>query len=112
YELGVERLDFPNAYRRGVELLAIGVRGQPKHAPAVWKLAADAAMKHDDPALLRQAQNEVKAWTKLLGIKEISEQSREAYFATVKQMGEQAYQEGRLDDALENLILASEAPQS
>lgn len=112
YELGVERLDFPHAYRRGVELLAIGVRGQPRHAPAVWKLAADAALKHDDPALLRQAQNEVKAWTKLLGIKEISEQSREAYFATVKQMGEQAYQEGRLEDALENLILASEAPQS
>ncbi|MBL8823273.1 MAG: hypothetical protein JNJ77_11840 [Planctomycetia bacterium] len=112
YEMGVERLDLPTAYRRGVELLAIAVRGQPKHAPAVWKLAADAAMKHDDPALLKQAQNEVKAWTKLLGVKEMSEESKVAYFATVKQMGEQAYHEGRLDDALENLILASEAPQS
>lgn len=112
YDRGLDLLDDPKTYQRGVELLAIAVRGQPKHAPAVWKLSADAAAQHGDLTLARQAQNEVKAWTKLVGVKEMSNESQTAYFATVKQMGETAYQEGRLSDALENLLLANEAPQS
>ncbi|HQR08165.1 MAG TPA: tetratricopeptide repeat protein [Gemmatales bacterium] len=117
YERGLDLLDSKATYERGVELLAIAVRGQPKHAPAVWKLAADAAAHHGDTKLAKQAQNEVKAWTKLLGLKETSSESQAAYFATVKQLGEAAYHEamaGRQapEAALENLLLASEAPQS
>ena len=117
YDRGLDLLDDAKTYERGVELLAIAVRGQPKHAAAVWKLSADAAIYHGDTKLTRQAQNEVKAWTKLLGLKEISTESQAAYFATVKQLGEAAYHEamaGRQapETALENLLLASEAPQS
>lgn len=117
YDRGLDLLDDAATYERGVELLAIAVRGQPKHAPAVWKLAADAAAHHGDTKLAKQAQNEVKAWTKLLGLKESSSESQAAYFATVKQLGEAAYHEamaGRQapEAALENLLLASEAPQS
>ncbi len=117
YDRGLDLLDDAKTYERGVELLAIAVRGQPKHAAAVWKLSADAAIHHGDTKLTRQAQNEVKAWTKLLGLKEISTESQAAYFATVKQLGEAAYHEamaGRQapEAALENLLLASEAPQS
>lgn len=117
YDRGLELLDDAKTYQRGVELLAIAVRGQPKHAPAVWKLSADAAAQHGDVRLAQQALNEVKAWTKLLGLKEISSESQAAYFATVKQLGEAAYQQAMADQqpveaALENLHLAAEAPQS
>lgn len=117
YERGLDLLDDANTYQRGVELLAIAVRGQPKHAAAVWKLAADAALQHGNIPLARQAQNEVKAWTKLMGLKETSSESQGAYFATVKHLGEAAYAEvmaGRQapETALENLLLAAEAPQS
>ena len=117
YEQGLELLEDPTRYERGIELLAIAVRGQPRHAPAVWKIAADAAEKHNNPALARQAWNEIKAWTRLLGLSDISAESKAAYFATVKRLGEEAYGEAvsgkpAIETAIENLLLSTEAAES
>lgn len=117
YDHGLELLEEPATYERGIELLAIAVRGQPKHAAAVWKLAADAALKHGNHKLANQALNEVKVWSSLLGVKEMSKESQAAYYATVKQLGESAYHEAKAGRqspqvAIDNLLLASEASES
>ncbi|HQR42101.1 MAG TPA: hypothetical protein PLX97_05440, partial [Gemmatales bacterium] len=117
YDRGLELLDDPATYERGIELLAIAVRGQPKHAAAVWKLAADAARKHGNLKLTSQALNEVKVWTSLLAVKEMSKESQAAYYSTVKQLGEAAYQDAKAGRqspqvAIDNLLLASEAAES
>jgi tetratricopeptide (TPR) repeat protein len=117
YDRGLALLDDPQQYERGIELLAMAVRGQPRHAAAVWKIAADAATKHGNSKLASQALNEVKVWAGLLGVKEISPESQAAYFATVKQLGEQAYHEAKAGRqspqvAIDNLLLASEATES
>ena len=83
----------------------------------VWKIAADAATKHGNTNLASQALNEVKVWAALLGVKEMSTESQAAYFATVKQLGEQAYHAAKTGKqspqvAIDNLLLASEATES
>jgi len=112
YDQGLDLLDDPQRWRRGAELLRIAVRGQPKHAPAVLKLVAEAAAQHGDPASERVALEDVKRWGRLLGVKELSNESKTAYFAAIRQLGETAYTEGRSDAALENLHLCIEDPQS
>jgi tetratricopeptide (TPR) repeat protein len=112
YDQGLDLLDDPQRWRRGAELLHIAVRGQPKHAPAVLKLVAEAAAKHGDPVGEREALEEVKTWAKQLGLKNLSDESKGAYYAVVRQLGEAAYREGRADDALDNLLLSTEDPQS
>ncbi len=117
YERGLELLEDSGKYQRGIELLAIAVRGQPKHAAAVWKISADAATQQGNHALAKQAMNEVKAWTKLIGLKDVSSESKTAYFATVKSLGEAAYLDAMADRqspdaAIENLLLATEATES
>ncbi len=112
YDQGLDLLDDPQRWQRGAELLQIAVRGQPKHAPAVLKLVAEAAAKHGDAMAERATLEDVKTWAKRLGLKELSEESKGAYFAAVRQLGEAAYREGRTEEALENLLLCIEDPQS
>jgi tetratricopeptide (TPR) repeat protein len=110
YERALECLDDADTWQRGADWLRIAVRGQPRHAPAVMKLVAEAAARHGQPVQEAQALAEVKAWAKLLGVKELSAESKTAYFSTIWQLGESAYREGRLDEAIENLVLCIENP--
>jgi tetratricopeptide (TPR) repeat protein len=74
------------------------------------KIIAEAAARHGQPDQEAQALAEVKAWAKLLGINDLSSESKNAYFSTIRQLGEKAYREARLEEAVENLVLCIENP--
>jgi tetratricopeptide (TPR) repeat protein len=74
------------------------------------KIVADAAARYGQTSEEGRALAEVKGWAKLLGSNELSAESKAAYFSTIRQLGEAAYRDGRLDEAIENLILCIENP--
>jgi tetratricopeptide (TPR) repeat protein len=112
YEQGLELLDDPARWQQGAAWLRIAARGQPRHAPAVLKLISQAAAKHGDTLEEARALAEVKTWANVVGQKDLSPESKTAYFSTIRRLGEAAYREGRTSEALENLLLCIEDPSS
>lgn len=111
-ESGSALLSDPQRWRRGVELLRIATRGLPQQGPAFLRVAAQAAEQHGDPALAKELLAQLIALVRQLGVKELSPDAKEAYFAVVKQAAERAYNAGNAEEAIRYFSLYSESDNS
>lgn len=102
----------PEQWRHGLALLRISARGLPQQGPALLRQAAQAAQEHGDQALAKELQTQLVALARQLGVKELTPEAREAYFAVVKQAGEQAFQAGHLHEAIHFFTLSMESEAS
>jgi tetratricopeptide (TPR) repeat protein len=110
--LGQAWLKDPAHWLRGAELLRIAAIGLPQQAASLHLQIALAAERTGDREAARQALTAVKHLVRQQGAEALPEGDRQEYYACLKRQSEEALAEGRLDQAIEDLILYSESGQS
>jgi hypothetical protein len=111
-EIGTPLLSDPQQWRHGVELLRIAARGLPQQGPALLRAAAQAAEQQGDQTLAQELLSQLLALARQLGVKELSPEAREAYFAVVRQQAERAYNAGNVPEAIRYFTLYTESDKS
>jgi tetratricopeptide (TPR) repeat protein len=111
-QLGLALINDPARWQRGGEYLRLAARGLPALGPSIFVQIAQAHQRagHGDEAwhnyeLAKRAGLSV-------GVKNLGAEERQAYFATVKTLGDGALAAGEPDLAIENYRLYSESERS
>lgn len=100
-QLGLALLDNPQEWQRGCEYLRIAAHGIPLQAANLYIQIAHAHEKHGDkPGLWANYQTAMHKGREI-GVSNLATADREALFATVKKIGEEAFKQDQLDAALE-----------
>ena len=111
-QLGLGLINDDARWHRGGEFLRMAVRGLPTLGPTLFVQIAQAQQRagHADDA--RHNYELAKRAGQGVGPKNLDEPERQAYFATVKLLGEDAMSRGDVDAAIENYRLYSESERS
>ena len=109
---GRTRLSDPDRWREGVELLRVAAHGLPTRAPAIHLEIARAFEKAGETETARQHYGEMKRLARQVGVARLAPEDRQAYFTALRQLAERAQADSRWDDAIENLKLFTESPES
>src|SRR5205814_287758 len=96
-QMGQALVANPERWQRGCEFLRMAARGLPAEAPAIFLQIGELHQTHGDADGFWQ--NNVKAIeaARAVGVANLKADDKENLFAVVKQMGEQAMAQGRLD---------------
>jgi tetratricopeptide (TPR) repeat protein len=111
-QLGLALINVDENWQRGAIYLRLAARGMPTLGPTLFVQIAQAQQR---AGLLDEARHNfelAKRAGQSVGPKNLAETERQAYFATVKYLGEDAMARGDLDAAIENLRLFSEYERS
>jgi tetratricopeptide (TPR) repeat protein len=111
-QLGLALIDDNTRWQRGGEYLRMAARGLPTLGPTIFVQIAQAHQRagHADEA--RHNYELAKRAGVAVGQKNLADAERQAYFATVKLLGEDALARGDLDAAIENYHLYAESERS
>ncbi len=111
-QLGLALIDDAGHWRRGGEYLRMAARGLPALGPTIFVQIAQAHQRagHIDDA--RHNYELAKRAGLAVGPKNLADQERQAYFATVKLLGEDALAREDIDAAIEDYRLYSESERS
>lgn len=100
-ELGQSLVEDPNNWRRGTEFLRIAARGLPAEAATIHTQIARAHETHGDESGMWAAYQKAMQVGRSVGVEAIAPADRQALFALVKQIGDRAVAEDRIDEALD-----------
>ncbi len=111
-QLGLALIDDNTRWQRGGEYLRMAARGLPALGPTIFVQIAQAHQRagHADDA--RHNYELAKRAGLAVGQKDLADAERQAYFATVKLLGEDALARDDLDAAIENYHLYAESERS
>ncbi len=111
-QLGLALIDDNSRWQRGGEYLRMAARGLPSLGPTIFVQIAQAHQRagHIDEA--RHNYELAKRAGLSAGQKNLAEAERQAYFATVKLLGEDALARGDLDAAIEDYHLYAESERA
>jgi tetratricopeptide (TPR) repeat protein len=111
-QLGLALIDDNARWQRGGEYLRMAARGLPALGPTIFVQIAQAHQRagHLDEA--RHNYELAKRAGLAVGQKNLADAERQAYFATVKLLGEDALARGDLDAAIEDYHLYAESERA
>jgi tetratricopeptide (TPR) repeat protein len=111
-QLGLALIDDNARWQRGGEYLRMATRGLPALGPTIFVQIAQAHQRagHIDEA--RHNYELAKRAGVSVGQKDLADAERQAYFATVKLLGEDALARDDLDAAIENYHLYAESERA
>jgi tetratricopeptide (TPR) repeat protein len=110
--LGLALINDDSRWRRGGEYLRLAARGLPTLGPTIFMEIGKAHQRVGNHDEARHNFELAKRAGKSVGPKNLAEAERQAYFATVKWLGEEAMGRGDLDYAIENIHLCTESERS
>jgi tetratricopeptide (TPR) repeat protein len=111
-QLGLALINDDQHWQRGGEYLRLAARGEPTLGPTLFVHIAQAQQRAGQPDEARHNFELAKRAGQSVGPKNLAEAERQAYFATVKHLGEDAMARGDTDAAIENYRLYSESERS
>ncbi|MBV9123929.1 MAG: tetratricopeptide repeat protein, partial [Planctomycetes bacterium] len=111
-QLGLALLNDPNRWQRGVEYLRIAAGGLPASAPGIFLQIAQAYQKAGRDEEVWRYDRQARQAGLAAGIKNLSDEERQAFFTAVKALADHAQATGDLGQAIENYRLLTEAPRS
>ena len=111
-QLGLALIDDDAQWRRGGEYLRMAAYGMPTQGPTLFLQIAQAQQKAGKLEEARHNLELAKRAGRSIGAKNLGDAERQAYFATVKHLGEMAMAAGDLDAAIENYHLYAESERS
>jgi len=110
--LGVGLIDDDTRWQRGGEYLRLAARGLPALGPSLFVQIAQAQQRAGHFEEARHNYGLARRAGQAVGPKNLDETQRQAYFATVKFLAEEALQRGDVEAAIENFRLYSESERS
>jgi tetratricopeptide (TPR) repeat protein len=111
-QLGLALIEDDARWRRGAEFLRMAAHGQPASAPSVYYHIAQAEQRAGDGEAARRDYEAAKKAGRAVGPKHLADAERQAYFAAVKILAEDAHAGGEWDAAIENYHLFAESERS
>jgi tetratricopeptide (TPR) repeat protein len=111
-QLGLALINDAERWQRGGEYLRLAARGLPAMGPSIFVQIAQAHQRAGHPEEAWHNYELAKRAGLGVGIKSLGNEERQAYFATVKMLGDAAMTHGRTDLAIENYQLYSESERS
>jgi len=111
-QLGLALINDPERWQRGCEYLRMAVRGLPALGPSIFVHVAQAHQRAGRGAEAWQNYEMAKQAGQALGVRNLAGEEKQAYFLTLKLMGDAAMNHGRTDLAIENYQLYSESERS
>jgi tetratricopeptide (TPR) repeat protein len=111
-QLGLSLINDDARWQRGGEYLRLAARGLPTLGPTLFVQIAQAQQRAGHAEDARHNYELAKRAGQGVGPKNLDEPERQAYFATVKLLGEDAMSRGDIDAAIENYRLYSESERS
>jgi tetratricopeptide (TPR) repeat protein len=111
-QLGLALIDDSARWQRGGEYLRLAARGLPALGPTLFVQIAQAHRRAGHPDEARHNYELAKRAGVSVGPKNLADEERQAYFATVKMLAEEALARGDLDAAIENWHLYTESERS
>jgi tetratricopeptide (TPR) repeat protein len=110
--LGLALINDDARWQRGGEYLRLAARGLPDLGPTLFVQIAQAQQRAGQFDEARHNYELAKRAGQGVGPKNLGEAQRQAYFATVKYLAEDALARGDVDSAVENFRLYSESERS
>jgi tetratricopeptide (TPR) repeat protein len=111
-QLGLALINDDRHWQRGGEYLRLAARGQPTLGPTLFVQIAQAQQRAGQLDEARHNFELAKRAGQSVGPKSLAEAERQAYFATVKYLAEDAMAREDIDAAIENYRLYSESERS
>jgi tetratricopeptide (TPR) repeat protein len=111
-QLGLALIDDNARWQRGGEYLRMAARGLPALGPTIFVQIAQAHQRAGHPDEARHNYELAKRAGVGVGQKNLADAERQAYFATLKLLGEDALARGDLDAAIEDYHLYAESERS
>jgi tetratricopeptide (TPR) repeat protein len=111
-QLGLALVGDATRWRRGCEYLRMAARGLPEAGPSMHIQIAQAYQRAGDAEGAWRGYEAAKRAGQAVGPKNLSEEDRHAYYATLKMLGDAASAHGRTDLAIDNYRLYSEYERS
>ncbi|HZT80142.1 MAG TPA: tetratricopeptide repeat protein, partial [Gemmataceae bacterium] len=111
-QLGLALINDPGRWQRGGEYLRMAAHGLPAFGPSIFVQIAQAHQRADNPEGAWHNYELAKRAGRSVGPKNLGDADRQAYFATVKMLGEAAHARGDYDAAIENYQLFAESERS
>ncbi len=111
-QLGLALIDDNMRWQRGGEYLRMAARGLPTLGPTIFVQIAQAHQRAGHLEEARHNYELAKRAGRSVGPKDLAEAERQAYFATVKLLGEDALARGDIDAAIENYQLYAESERA
>jgi tetratricopeptide (TPR) repeat protein len=107
-QLGISLINDPQRWQRGVEYLRMAARGLVAMGPSIFIQIAQAHDRAGNPDAAWLNYELAKRAGSLAGPRNLTDADRQAYFAVVKMLGEEAMRQGNTDQAIEDFRLYSE----
>jgi tetratricopeptide (TPR) repeat protein len=111
-QLGLALIDDNQRWRRGGEYLRMAARGLPTLGPTIFVQIAQAHQRAGHAEDARHNYELAKRAGRSVGHRNLADAERQAYFATLKILGEDALARDDLDAAIEDYRLYSESERS
>jgi tetratricopeptide (TPR) repeat protein len=111
-QLGLALIDDNARWQRGGEYLRMAARGLPSLGPTIFVQIAQAHQRAGHIEEARHNYELAKRAGLAAGQKNLADTERQAYFATVKLLGEDALARGDIDAAIENYHLYAESERA
>ena len=111
-QLGLALINDNARWQRGGEYLRMAARGLPNLGPSLFIQIAQAHQRNNNIDGAWHNYELAKQAGRAVGPKNLAEEERHAYFATVKMLGEAALERGETEKAIENFQLYVEYERS
>jgi tetratricopeptide (TPR) repeat protein len=111
-QLGLALIDDNARWQRGGDYLRMAARGLPSLGPTIFVQIAQAHQRAGHVEEARHNYELAKRAGLAVGPKNLADAERQAYFATVKLLGEDALARGEIDAAIEDYRLYAESERS
>ena len=111
-QLGLALINDPERWQRGCEYLRMAVRGLPLLGPSIFVFVAQAHQRAGRAEESWHNYELAKQAGRTIGVRNLAGEEKQAYFLTLKLMGDAAMNHGRTDLAIENYQLYSESERS
>jgi tetratricopeptide (TPR) repeat protein len=111
-QLGLALIDDNSRWQRGGEYLRMAARGLPSLGPTIFVQIAQAHQRAGHVEDARHNYELAKRAGVAVGQKNLADAERQAYFATVKLLGEDALARGDIDSAIEDYHLYAESERA
>jgi tetratricopeptide (TPR) repeat protein len=111
-QLGLALINDPARWQRGGEYLRLAARGLPAMGPSIFVQIAQAHQRAGHAEEAWHNYELAKRAGLSVGVKDLGNEERQTYFATVKMLGDAAMTHGRTDLAIENYQLYCESERS
>lgn len=111
-QLGLALLGDSGRWQRGAELLRIAARGLPAQGASIFVQVAQAATKAGATSECWKYYRMAREAGRAVGSKNLADEEKQAFFAAVKLVAENATHKGDLDEAIDAYQLFSESERS